>query len=313
MLALGISHSVCFKRETAMNPTRTKPPISSTSPEIVVRQLLVNMQDGFPRHWNAGDAFLTQYYNAFSMVFPEGEQGFIDTVRLCLPLLDTAPTNDALRQAVKDFIAQEAIHKQVHERFNAVLIQQGLRNHWQDWMHDRLKKASGKLATKKTHPLELLATTLAYEHITAVFADLHLQRTDLLAHATPSIQALWRWHIAEESEHRSVVFDLYQACGGTYQCRLIAGIKTVTWFFWAASRQTVSNLWHDKTLFKFSTLFSATRFMLHHKRGLFWAFIGPYLSYVCRDFHPWNGSSQVPAADWLNSNQSIWRALKPAQ
>jgi uncharacterized protein len=296
-------------QNTVMSPPSLEHQTASTSPDLVVRQLLVDLKDGFPRHWNGGDAFLTQYYNAFSMSFPEGEQSFIDAVRMCLPLLPLDAKYDKLRADAKDFIGQEANHRRVHEQFNAVLAQQGLHNTWQH----RIVKRLAWSKTKKIHPLNYLATTVAYEHMTAVFADLHLSHPDLLAKATPQMQALWRWHSAEESEHRALAFDLYQACGGNYRNRMVTAVIAMSTFYWDSTRQTVSNLWHDKTLFKPSTAWSALNYFWHPKTGLTWAVLKPFASFVRRDFHPWKDCNQAASADWLNSNQLIWRALKPAQ
>lgn len=49
--------------------------------ELTVRRLSVDLSQGFSRHWNGGDAFLTAYANALSMSFPVGEQSFIDAVK----------------------------------------------------------------------------------------------------------------------------------------------------------------------------------------------------------------------------------------
>ena len=242
------------------------------------------------------------------MSFPEGEQSFIDSVRMCLPLLPNEARYDALRANAKDFIGQEATHRRVHEQFNAVLEQQGLQNAWQH----RIAKRLAWSKTKNIHPLNYLATTVAYEHMTAVFADLHLTRSDLLEHATPQMQALWRWHSAEESEHRALAFDLYQACGGSYRNRMITAAIAMVTFYIDSTRQTVSNLWRDKTLFKPSTAWSALNYFWHPKRGLTWAVLKPFASYVRRDFHPWKGQSHAPASQWLENNTAIWRALKPA-
>jgi len=64
------------------------------------------------------------------------------------------------------------------------------------------------------------------------------------------MQTLWRWHAAEETEHRAVAYDLYQAVQGNYAWRIRWYIYAVLLFTFDSGRQTVLNLWHDGTLFK---------------------------------------------------------------
>ncbi len=280
------------------------PPVYSQSPDLTIRKLLIDVEKGFPRHW-AGDAFTSQYYNAFSMSFPAGEQAFIDSVRDCLPFLPSDSRYDTLREAAKQFIGQEATHRRVHARYNEQLAQQGLINHWEGWIAKRL----AKYKAQKLHPLNFLATTAAYEHMTAIFADLHLSRPDLLAKATPDMQQLWRWHASEESEHRSVAFDLYQACGGRNRNRVIAFLFALVWFTTEAGKQTLSNLSRDKTLWHPSTWWSAIRYFWHPTKGMVWAVIPPTMSYLRKDFHPWKNHSLAPARQWLNANAPCWQAI----
>jgi predicted metal-dependent hydrolase len=274
------------------------------SPDLTIRKFLINLEDGFPRHWH-GDAFQTQLYNALSMSFPAGEQAFIDSVRDCLPMLPADAKYDALRTSAKNFIAQEATHRRIHERYNAVLAKQGLVNHWQDWIPKRL----AKFKAKGVHPLNFLATTVAYEHMTAVLADLMFENPWMLEQATPDMQALWRWHSSEESEHRSLAFDLYAALGGKYRNRIICYVFAVASFAAETTAQTAINLWHDKTLFKLSTLWGFLKHGFHPTRGMFFVMFKPMCEFFSRDFHPWKNRSQEPAQQWLSQNQARWQAV----
>jgi uncharacterized protein len=242
------------------------------------------------------------------MSFPTGEQAFIDSVRDVLPQFPSDTRYDALRATAKDFIAQEATHRRIHERFNAQLEQQGLINLTQHW----IVKRQAKFKAKGVHPLNFLATTVAYEHMTAVLADLIFSRPYLLDNATPEMQALWRWHSAEESEHRSLAFDLYTALGGNYRNRIICYFHAVFWFSIETAAQTTHNLWRDKTLFKASTLWSFLKHEFHPTRGMAWAMARPMWLFMRRDFHPWHNQSAVPAQNWLSSNRERWQAVGAA-
>ena len=40
-------------------------------------------------------------------------------------------------------------------------------------------------------------------------------KPQLLEGAHPAMVALWKWHAAEENEHKNVAFDVYKAAGGS--------------------------------------------------------------------------------------------------
>ena len=97
--------------------------------ELTVRRLSVDLSQGFSRHWNGGDAFLTAYANALSMSFPVGEQSFIDAVKAGAKQLPDTPENAELKHIAKGFVGQEATHRHLHALYNAHLEKQGLVNH----------------------------------------------------------------------------------------------------------------------------------------------------------------------------------------
>jgi predicted metal-dependent hydrolase len=246
--------------------------------DLVVRRLLVDMEAPIARHWCAGDAFRTAFFNALSMSFPVGEQFFIDSVRSGLKAL---PTD---RQAqfgaeVQAFIGQEATHRRLHSLYNAHLESLGLVNEWESRARDRLKRLDG------IDPRHSIAITAANEHFTAILADWMLRGADMLGEGDVRLKTLWLWHSAEESEHKSTAFDLYAALGGSHEWR-VKWMRRVTWYFLSdALRQTVNNLRRDGTLWKWSTWKSAAS-SLFGKRGLVTGNYRPWREYFRADFHP---------------------------
>ena len=75
-----------------------------------------------PRHWNAGDPVLTRFFDALSVHFPEGERFFIQSVRN----FQDQVTDSRLREDIRHFIRQEGQHGIVHDRFNDVMVGQGV-------------------------------------------------------------------------------------------------------------------------------------------------------------------------------------------
>lgn len=261
--------------------------------ELVVRRLLIDLQQPFDRHWCGGDAFRTALFNALSMSFPVGEQFFIDSVRNGHKSLP-AGEQEKFRAEVHGFIGQEATHRRLHSLFNAHLEKQGLVNDWEPRALERMKLLEG--VDVRHH----LAITAANEHFTAILAEWMLRNHDLLDGADARLKTMWLWHSAEESEHKSTAFDLYKATGGSEEWRL-KWFRRITIVFLADTlRQTVNNLRRDGTLWKWSTWKSAASY-LFGKRGLIRETYGPWRDYKRSDFHPSQHDASL-SERWLRDN-----------
>lgn len=286
---------------------------STDLPALTVRKLGVDLSKGFSRHWNGGDAFRTAFCNALSMSFPVGEQFFIDAVREGGKQLPDTPENAPLKDIVRGFIGQEATHRHLHALYNAQLEKQGLVNHWEPRAARRLQKGRDEMFSKSAQGhLHELAITAAYEHFTAIFGDLTLERLDQsgdwFADAEEPLKTLWRWHAAEESEHKSVAFELYTRLGGNYRWRMRWFHYVLLQFTLDVVRQTVHNLWRDGSLHKPSTWWSATRFVFG-RHGMLWRAARPLWAYRRRDFHPDQVGHPTQAAEWLQSHADRWSAV----
>ncbi len=288
-------------------------PIAAHSHTLTVRRLGIDLSQGFSRHWNGGDAFRTAFCNALSMSFPVGEQFFIEAVREGAKHLGDTPEHQALRETVRGFIGQEATHRHLHGLYNAHLEKQGLVNHWGPRAARRLEIGRRKMfhTTAKGH-LHELAITAAYEHFTALFGDLALENLDRpgdwFAQAEEPLQTLWRWHAAEESEHKCVAFDLYVALGGNHKWRMRWFNYVLVQFTLDALRQTVNNLWRDRTLHKPSTWVSGARF-LFGRHGLVRRIAKPLWAYRRENFHPVQVGHPDLAEHWLSSHADRWKAV----
>ena len=268
--------------------------------ELVVRRLLIDMEAPIPRHWCGGDAFRTALFNALSMSFPIGEQFFIDSVRNGFKALP--PDKQALFNAeVQGFIGQEGTHRRLHSLYNGHLEKLGLVNDWAPRAAKRLKLLDG-VDVKHS-----VAITAANEHFTAILADWMLRNPDLLAGADPRLATLWLWHSAEESEHKATAFDVYQALGGNHEWRITWFRRVTTIFLGDTLRQTLNNLRHDGTLWKWSTWQSAGSF-LFGRRGLIRNTYQPWRDYFRRNFHPRDQDSS-PSRRWLAEHTDQYKPI----
>ena len=271
--------------------------------DLVVRKLLVDLNAPFGARWNGGDAFRSAFFNALSMSFPVGEQYFMDSVRAGVKTLPQAK-RDQFASEVKGFIGQEATHRRIHALFNGHLDRMGYAN--------TIAERSTARIQKQAHldPRVHVAATAATEHFTALFADWMLRHPEALEGAEERLQTLWLWHSAEESEHRSTAFDVYQAMGGNHAWRVRVFRIVSVIFMWDLLRQTVRNLWHDNALFKLSTWRSAGK-LLFSKDGMVRGNIAHWRDYMREDFHPEQHDASRSKA-WLRDNTRHFTAVSSA-
>ena len=265
-----------------------------------VRRLLIDLASPFERRWNGGDAFRSAFFDALSMSFPAGEQFFIDAVRAGIKVLP-AERRAGFEPEIQAFIGQEATHRRIHALFNDQLAHQGHVNRWEARIARRRRRLEGADVRHR------VAITAATEHFTALFAEHLLAQPALLEGAAPRLRALWQWHAAEESEHRSVAFDLYRALDGDERWRR-RWMRGVTFFFATdLLRQTLRNLWHDGALFERATWRSAAR-TLFGRDGLVRHVRAGRHAYFRPDFHPAQAGGER-GAQWLRDNAAEFTVL----
>ena len=265
--------------------------------ELAVRRLLIDLEQPVARHWCGGDAFLTAWFNALSMSFPVGEQFFIDSVRNGLQALP-ADQQERLRAEVQGFVGQEATHRRIHALFNAQIEKHGLHNAWEARARKRLALLEG------SDVRHCVAATAANEHFTALFAEWMLSHPERLDGCEPRLKTLWLWHSAEEAEHKSTAFDIYQALGGSHAWR-VKWMRRVTLIFLTDTlRQTALNLRDDGTFWRWSTWRSAAGHLLG-RHGLLSASFAGWRRYFREDFHPSQDHSEL-SARWLSDNASAY-------
>jgi hypothetical protein len=151
------------------------------------------------RWWHGGDPFATAFYNALSATFPKGEAFFVESVRL---FREGAPAK--LAEEIKAFTTQEAIHSREHAAFNKAAVDGG---YDLALLEERIEERLAFVKSKP--PIAWLASTMALEHFTAIFAHQLLADPRHLGAAEPEAQAMWRWHAIEEIEHKGVAYDTW--------------------------------------------------------------------------------------------------------
>ncbi|MDP2228333.1 MAG: metal-dependent hydrolase [Moraxellaceae bacterium] len=257
-------------------PKRNFPKRTNQS-DIQPRRMDFEFDPAMPRYWFGGDQFKTILLTALSCTFPEGERFFVRSVRHYQPRI----TNEKLKEEVKGFIGQEAHHGNEHEVFNALMQKKGIPTQKVvDFVFNGIRWQEKHLS-----PERRLAKTCALEHFTAMLAETMLEDPEFLKGMDESMLPLWLWHAVEESEHKSVAFDVYQEQVGNYWVRTSEMAATTLEFalFTAFHYYQLRSEMDDKPDWK--SVIKGFNWMLG-KPG-FLRKLGPaYLSYYKRDFHP---------------------------
>lgn len=241
---------------------------------ITPRRMDFQFDDTIPTWWFGGDVVKTLVMTAQSCTFPEGERFFIRAVRAW----QDGITDPQLKQQVRGFIGQEAHHGNEHTALNAFMRGRGLPT---DKVEAFVQRGLG-LRDKYMSRERRLAMTCALEHFTAMLAELVLDNPEFLEGMDDRVLALWLWHAMEESEHKSVAFDVYQDQVGDDWIRRSQMAVTTLEF-------SLFSMLHFIRLYRASGARLGARGVMrglrHFRKWV--GKLGPrYLSYYRRDFHP---------------------------
>jgi predicted metal-dependent hydrolase len=231
-----------------------------------------------PRDWCYDNAFTTTFLNALSLLFPEGEKFFVDSVKKQRAKIE----DPALLADIQAFIGQEAMHGKEHRAFNDLMIEHGYDE--APIIDGRLRKFLGFIR-KTLPPMSQLAATTALEHFTAMLAEQLLADERMHDDVHESVRPLWLWHALEESEHKAVAFDVYTAAGGGYARRVLIMLATTAIFFSVQALVHARLMATRKILWKpWRWVRGATRLWIYP--GYLTRLVPAYLAYFKPGFHP---------------------------
>jgi len=152
----------------------------------------------------AGSAALSYNHTAFGLYAALLEPFAVKSFRRVLDRI----RDGALREEVDRFCRQEAQHYQRHIDFNKVVIAHGYPGLEQriDRLRGDLDKFLGNASDR-----HCIGYVEGFESYTTQFA-LRMIESGLYDHRRthPAFGTLFKWHMLEEIEHRTVAFDLYQ-------------------------------------------------------------------------------------------------------
>ncbi|WP_306095149.1 metal-dependent hydrolase [Qipengyuania flava] len=235
-----------------------------------------------PRRWWAGEPFGTAWHNALSATFPRGEAFFIEAVKAHREGADAK-----LDAEIRAFVRQEINHTREHIAFNRLAEDAGY-----DIKAIDTRVAEMLALTKDRPAIANLAVTMALEHYTAMMAAEFLENPAHFAEADAEVRDMWRWHAAEEIEHKGVAFDTWNHAtrdwspGKRWRVRSVVMVSVTARFFknrWTDSLELLAQDgitgWKAKWgLFKYLTV----------SPGIVRRIFPAWLAYFKPGFHPWD-------------------------
>lgn len=242
------------------------------------------------KYFIANDPVSSALWTAFQAYFPEGELFFVDSVRSVRDQVN----DPQLQKDVSAFIGQEAMHGKEHATANQALKDRGIDVSRLDQAAGRVRAIGNKRLSKKFR----LALTVAAEHFTGVIAEQISRREDFKNSVVdPKIKTLILWHAMEETEHRAVVFDVYQGVGGDYWTRILAFTLVALGISPVVFMGMLVCLSQDRQLFNLASwhLFLTSYWS---KQGFFTEMLPEILSFYQPSFHPNRHSPEAVLAQF---------------
>lgn len=240
--------------------------------------------------WHVEGVPVTHFFNALSLLFPAGERFFIDSVRYYRDRIE----GPELRKQVMGFIGQEAMHTREHVEYNDLLEARGLPAH----KLDARLQAILAFARKVLPPSLQLAQTVALEHYTAMLADLMLSETGTrLDGSVEGYRQMWLWHALEETEHKSVSYDVWNLVikpGPARYLMRTGTMLTTTLLFWLIVFDYHLRLMcrHGRRIGKFGGYWRLVKFLYGPRHGVFANIAREWLRFFKPGFHPWDHNNR---------------------
>jgi len=242
-----------------------------------------------PQYWFAGNPIITHFENAFSIMIPPGERFFIRSVRH----YQDRVTDPELQDLIRAFIQQEGLHTQAHNQFNDSLAAFGI-----DVERERAYANRVMDSIERALPAKVcLGATAFLEHLTAVGAHMLFMEPLVAESMPPEMEGFWRWHAAEELEHKAVAFDLFRQVGGGYFLRVFSAVAALLLLALPLSRIARRMMKDDGT--------KVTHEMRAQAKSINQKLVGPQLRMIAQyfkpGFHPWSFDDEKYLTEWYAS------------
>ncbi|MEW2480733.1 metal-dependent hydrolase [Mycobacterium sp. NPDC049093] len=210
--------------------------------EVALRPRRVHVQlDAAPLHWIPEDPYASHIVTALNLFLPVAERWFS---RLLSDALEHV-RDEHLREEIIGFIGQEAVHANTHDE---VLVE-FVRRHGIDpepfhrqlqWIADQYDRRVSTASSDKRRKALASGThaLCAAEHFTGVLGHWALNNSWDDMGVDPMLCDLYRWHGAEEVEHRHVSYNVARYFGMDFIAQAVSGVLVSVVFFTLLLRGT---------------------------------------------------------------------------
>ncbi len=171
-----------------------------------VRSIRFEYDDSFAPEWHPRLPEFACVANAVSLMMPYAEPYIVKSVRRSIPRLDAD-----LQAEATAYARQEMQHHKQHRKLNDIVVAS----------NPKLRRVERAMDKTFSHLLEHrsqafnLAFAAGFETLAYTGARwTEKQLGSLFDGADPTASTLFLWHLAEEVEHKSVAYDVFQAVSG---------------------------------------------------------------------------------------------------
>lgn len=203
---------------------------------ITIRRVKFDFPDDLDDVFPGDDLVRECAQVAFSLTLPHLEPYLIRVFRGTLGTI----TDPQLTSDVEAFIGQEAQHHRNHQRINEIVkarLDPAIAAKLQA-IEDELEADYRRFTGSKSVRFNL-AYAEGFEAMTCAWANDTMNQAAEPGGAPTRFgvwQQLWAWHAAEEIEHRTVAFDLYDHLCGSYVYRVLGSARAQHHFVGYISR-----------------------------------------------------------------------------
>jgi predicted metal-dependent hydrolase len=241
------------------------------------------------KYWVNNDPWTTHWWNAILAAVPEGERWVMQAVRRNMLKLD----DPQVRKAAIDFIKQEHYHAREGDVLNDALRAQGVAI---DSVESSFLKIRGLIEKYFSDGMQL-SMVAAFEHFTGTISSVFVDHPELFEGMDPAVASMMAWHMIEETEHKSVSYDVFQDAVGSYPKR-IAGLAIATLVFTIMTEyQRLYLVYKDGQLFNWRSALRALSFQFVYP-GVMRRLASRYLPYYLPGFHPWDDDNRAKIQNW---------------
>ncbi len=180
---------------------------------IEVRKIPFEFDANVAPAWHPRKREWSHMVNGASLAMPYLEPFLNRTMRDALPHIK----DPDLQADVDGFVRQEAQHYTNHRRYNEMLKAKGYAE--LSAVEETFAADYEKLDTRSLN--RRLAYAAGFETMTMGMTEwLINNRNRLFRGSDPTVTSLVLWHMVEETEHKTVAYDVFQALSGSYWLRI---------------------------------------------------------------------------------------------